>query len=224
MSTELDHLVIVADSLAQGVAWCERTLGVTPGPGGRHALMGTHNRLLALGGEGFARAYLEIIAIDPEAPPPQRARWFGMDSAALQAAVREAPQLKHVVLRCAQIEMQRWGLINLGIDPGVPVALERDTPQGPLAWRLLLRDDGVIACDGRLPTLIEWGARHPTDTMPAGALSLAGVSLGGLPAALHGLLRPRAIELRAAPGLSVILDTPLGRVTLNDGHAHPASA
>jgi hypothetical protein len=37
--------------------------------------MGTHNRLLKLG-EGF---YLELIAIDPQAPPPGRPRWFGLD-------------------------------------------------------------------------------------------------------------------------------------------------
>lgn len=28
----LDHLVVAAASLAQGVQWCETTLGVTPGP------------------------------------------------------------------------------------------------------------------------------------------------------------------------------------------------
>ena len=55
MTIELDHLVIVADSLEQGAAWCASTLGVEPGPGGRHALMGTHNRLLRLGGAYAAR-------------------------------------------------------------------------------------------------------------------------------------------------------------------------
>lgn len=215
MSCELDHLTIVADSLAQGVAWCERILGVTPGPGGRHALMGTHNRLLALGGEGFARTYLEIIAIDPEAEPPRRPRWFGMDDPALQAAVRESPRLAHMVLRCTQIEMLRWGLINMGVDPGVPVAIERDTPQGKLSWRMLLRDDGRLACDGCLPTLIEWGERHPADAMPASGLSLAGASLGGLPEAVQGLLRLRGIQASAEPGLQAVLDGPLGRVKLS---------
>lgn len=214
MNTELDHLVIVADSLAQGVAWCERTLGVTPGPGGRHALMGTHNRLLALGGEDFPRAYFEVIAIDPEAPPPGRRRWFGMDDPALQAAVREAPRLVHMVLRTEQLEMLRWGLINRGVDPGVPVALERDTPQGPLSWRLLLRDDGRAACDGWLPTLIEWRDRHPVDNLPASPLRLQSLALGGLPPALSGLLRMRHIQPLAEPGLQAVFDSPAGRVTL----------
>ena len=34
----VDHLVIAAATLDEGVAWCEATLGVTPGPGGRHAI------------------------------------------------------------------------------------------------------------------------------------------------------------------------------------------
>lgn len=45
---KLDHLVIMANSLDDGVDWCEATLGVTPGPGGEHPLMGTHNRLLRM--------------------------------------------------------------------------------------------------------------------------------------------------------------------------------
>jgi hypothetical protein len=44
MKTQIDHLVIVAKTLEQGVQWCEATLGVTPGAGGEHALYGTHNR------------------------------------------------------------------------------------------------------------------------------------------------------------------------------------
>ncbi|MEY4341937.1 MAG: hypothetical protein RL541_1441, partial [Pseudomonadota bacterium] len=45
MPAYIDHLVVAASSLAQGVAWCEDQLGITPGPGGEHALFGTHNRL-----------------------------------------------------------------------------------------------------------------------------------------------------------------------------------
>jgi hypothetical protein len=50
-SSTVDHLVVAADSLEQGVKWCEETLGVTPGPGGQHPLMGTHNRLLRVATE-----------------------------------------------------------------------------------------------------------------------------------------------------------------------------
>ena len=48
-----DHLVIAAATLNDGVLWCERMLGVTPGPGGTHPLMGTHNRLLNIASPDF---------------------------------------------------------------------------------------------------------------------------------------------------------------------------
>ena len=66
----VDHLIVAAPSLDAGVAWCERTLGVTPGPGGQHPQMGTHNRLLKIASDAYPQAYLEIIAIDPAAPHP----------------------------------------------------------------------------------------------------------------------------------------------------------
>jgi len=43
-----DHLVVAARTLDEGAAWCEATLGVVPAPGGKHPLMATHNRLLAI--------------------------------------------------------------------------------------------------------------------------------------------------------------------------------
>lgn len=60
----VDHLVVAAAGLDAGTAWLEAHLGVPLAPGGRHAAMGTHNRLLRLG----PRLYLELIAIDPDAP------------------------------------------------------------------------------------------------------------------------------------------------------------
>src|SRR3954451_12396464 len=95
---EIDHLVIAAASLAEGVAWCEATLGVTPAAGGAHPLMGTHNRLLNIASDAFPRAYAEIIAIEPGKAPsrPKTRRWFDLDDAALQAAlVQRGPGLIH---------------------------------------------------------------------------------------------------------------------------------
>ena len=63
MGAVVDHLVVAAASLEDGVRWCEATLGVTPGPGGRHPLMGTHNRLFAIGSDTFPQVFFEIIAV-----------------------------------------------------------------------------------------------------------------------------------------------------------------
>ena len=45
MKTQIDHLVVAAHTLEQGVQWCEATLGITPEAGGEHSQFGTHNKL-----------------------------------------------------------------------------------------------------------------------------------------------------------------------------------
>ena len=106
----LDHLVVAAATLAEGVAWCEATLGLTPGPGGAHALFGTHNRLMRLHSAEQPRAYLEIIAIDPAATATRLAplrRWFDLDDPALRERLqREGPQLVHWVASVPDIDAE----------------------------------------------------------------------------------------------------------------------
>ena len=214
-ATAVDHLVVAASTLARGVAWCEATLGITPGPGGQHALMGTHNRLCRIDGPGFAHVYLEIIAIDPEAPAPGRARWFGLDDPALQARVADAPQLVNGVARSAMLDMHRWGLITVGLQPGNPVKAGRDTPQGRLEWQILLRDDGALLCGGALPTLIQWQVRHPILTMADQGVALQALQLHGVPPRAREVLRLRGVEhCESGPALRAVLATPHGEVVL----------
>ena len=212
MSLALDHLVIGAASLAQGVDWCEATLGITPGPGGTHPLMGTHNRLFRIDGERFAQAYVEIIAIDPGAAPPGRARWFGLDTADFSSG----PRLLHWVARSSALDADSAALRAAGFDPGPAIAASRDTPQGRLAWRLTVREDGALLAGGALPTLIEWRSVHPSAAMPPSGVSLAALTLGGLPPAAARALELQGVELAAdpSPALCATLDTPRGRVLL----------
>ena len=214
MTTAVDHLVVAAASLDDGVRWCEATLGITPGPGGRHALMGTHNRLANLSAPAFPRCYLEIIAIDPEAPRPGRARWFGLDDATLQADLAaRGPRLIHVVARSTMLDMHRWGLIQKGFNPGAPVAASR----GALSWQIVLRDDGHLEAGGLLPTLIQWGDTHPTDDMPAGDLALSALRLDGLPSAARDVLRLPGVRVdpNAEPAIVAVLATPNGPIALH---------
>jgi Glyoxalase-like domain len=212
----VDHLVVAAASLEQGAAWCEQLLGVAPSAGGRHAGMGTHNRLLAIGGAAFPMAYLEIIAHDPEAPPPNRPRWFGLDDAALLARLQQRPRLLHVVARCTRLDATLAALRELGLDAGQAVAAERASPQGLYRWRIAGRADGQLLCGGALPTLIEWQGMHPSEHLPASAVALRSVQLGGLaePVAaalgLHGVpSTAQGVALRAT------FDTPGGLVQLS---------
>ncbi|MFT3663517.1 VOC family protein [Piscinibacter sp.] len=173
MNRPLDHLVIGAATLEQGAAWCEASFGVAPGPGGKHALMGTHNRLLALSSPDFPRSYLEIIAIDPEAPAPARRRWFDLDDAALQAALARGPRLIHWVARCDDLAAECAASAAAGLDRGEILAAERATPHGLLRWRIAVRADGRRPAGGTQPTLIEWGDMHPADHLPPSPLRLA---------------------------------------------------
>ena len=209
----LDHLVLAAASLDAGVRWCEEELGITPGPGGRHPLMGTHNRLFGIASAAYARAYFEIIAIDPQAPTPRGKRWFGLDEIDLRAG----PRLLHAVARCTALDERLAALRAAGCDEGVPIAASRDTAYGLLAWRIAVRDDGRLLCGGALPSLIEWGSVHPADALPASGVTLHSLALRGLPkAAVHALNWP-GVEFAAdaGPALAATMDTPRGRIALH---------
>lgn len=179
MTSAFDHLVVAADSLAEGVRWCETVLGHGPAPGGAHPLFGTHNRLLRL--DGAEAAYLEVIAVNPavtpQRPAPQR-RWFDLDDPALRARLRDqGPHPIHWVARVNDIEVARHALLRLGIDPGPVITASRETPRGLLQWRITVRDDGRRGFDGALPTLIQWGGMHPAHTLPSVGLALHSLSL-----------------------------------------------
>lgn len=223
LTSRIDHLVIAAASLAEGVQWCEKTLGITPGPGGEHPLMGTHNRLFSIASPTFPLAYFEIIAIHSGATSARSAwarRWFDLDDPELQAHLTQSgPRLVHFVARTAHADAGVRALAHLGLGRGEVLPASRPTPQGLLSWKITVREDGQRLFYGTLPTLIEWGAVHPAQGMPT-----SGVVLQSL-AARH----PRADALRAAyvaiglsdvsvspglPNLTATLQTPLGLVTL----------
>lgn len=224
-ATALDHLVVMADSLAQGVAWCEATLGVTPAPGGAHALFGTHNRLLAIGSPAWPQAYLEIIAIDPAAAPgPVRRRWFDMDDAPLQALVRaQGPRLIHWVARVPDLAAATAAWAAQGLDAGECLAASRMTPRGLLQWQIAVRADGRRPMDGCAPTLIEWGAVHPADSLPASGVALQSLALrhpqaAALQGALAAIGAPGIpVDAAAAPAIQARLATPRGVVSLDAG-------
>lgn len=219
MNCALDHLVIAARTLDEGVDWCTRTLGIVPGAGGRHALMGTHNRVFAIGSAAFPRVYFEIIAIDPDAPDPGRARWLGLDDARLQRELAaNGPRLVQWVARCTDLDASLAAVAQAGAVGGRVLAATRATPQGELHWRIAVPDDGARAFSGALPLLIEWGAMHPSDHLPDSGVQLTGLALGAAGGAAAPL---RALGLQAwiatdaaAPPIAATLATPRGIVEL----------
>ncbi|GAA0294403.1 VOC family protein [Rhodovulum strictum] len=201
----LDHLALSAGTLEAGVAMVEDRLGVRLAPGGRHAAMGTHNRLLRLG-PGF---YLEVIAIDPEAPAPGRPRWFDLDRFA------GPPRLTNWIARCDDLEA---ALARAPTGSGRPMDLAR----GDLRWRMAVPEDGRLPFDGLFPALIDWqGAAHPAGLLPETGCRLAALELHhpraeALRLALRGLIDDPRIAVHQAPlpALRALIDTPSGRRAL----------
>ncbi len=219
----LDHLVIMANTLGEGVAWCEATLGVTPGPGGEHPLMGTHNRLLRIDSAAYPRTYFEIIAINLKAiyaRSPGALRWFDMDNAAIRSRVmQDGPQLIHWVVSVPDVACAVQTLAAQGIDRGSAVAASRMTPTGQLQWQITVRDDGQRLFDGCLPTLIQWGAVHPVDSMPASgvtlhALHIAHPAANELQAAFDGIGIKGMVAHSAPARITATVHTPKGPVQL----------
>jgi hypothetical protein len=220
MGARIDHLVVAADDLEQGAAWCEATLGVVPAPGGEHPLMGTHNRLLRIATVDHPRAYLEIIAVQPGRRPQREHRWFDLDDETLRDRLRrDGPRLLHFVARVPDLRASVAALRAQGIDRGEIIAASRMTPRGLLQWQITVRPDGQRLFEGTLPTLIEWGETHPAAALPESGVTLQALSLSHpqaprLQSALAAIgldgvtVRPDTAELAA------VLETPKGRVKL----------
>lgn len=203
----LDHLVLATHDLAQGTAWLEDHLGVALSPGGAHVAMGTHNRLLKLG----PALYLELIAIDPQAPAPLRPRWFALDTQPMQARLAQRPRLVHWVARCADIAGESAACAE---PPGEITSMRR----GDFEWLITVPADGHLPGDGLVPTLIEWRVpRHPCDALPGtgcALLKLEGFHPDPEPVrrALESLGLESALALHAGSAVELLayVDTPRG--------------
>lgn len=199
MSLALDHLAVAAETLEEGCAAVEDALGVAPRGGGKHAHFGTHNRLLGLAGG----LYLEVIAIDPEAPAPAHPRWFDLD----RFSGRPRP---HVWI-CRTDDLD--GFVAAHPEAGVPLALAR----GDLNWRMAVPRTGVLPFDNRFAAAIEWqGEAHPAARLAASGCALrrlvvAHPDAAALRAALAAeLCEPRVVFEPGAPALRAEVDTPRG--------------
>jgi hypothetical protein len=242
LKTQIDHIVVVAQTLEQGVAWCEATLGITPQPGGDHPQFGTHNRIFKIATPSFPLAYFEIIAIKKVATQAintpaiarnnskievKNSRWFDMDDAALQTAVAKEPRLVHFVANTDDIQAGRAALKAIGIDRGAAVEASRPTRKGRLEWKITVRDDGQRLFNGALPSLIQWGKAnaeeplrlHPRNTLPRSGVSLQSVAVTSptpekLQAAYDAIGLAGVTLSEGDANITVTLKTPKGLVEL----------
>ncbi len=230
LQTQIDHLVVAARSLDEGVAWCEATLGITPQAGGEHEQFGTHNRLFKIATPRYPMAYFEIIAINPAASSQKRnanKRWFDLDHPALQASIAQEPALIHFVVNTSDIQLASNTWKAQGLDTGPVVQAQRQTDKGMLQWQITVREDGQRQLGGTLPTLIQWGKAddtEPTRLHPRNSLPRSGVSLQNImvthPAAdalktAYEAVHLKDIEMTSgAANIAAHLQTPKGLVVL----------
>ena len=210
----LDHIVIAAESLQQGVDYIQQTLGVDIPKGGFHRTMGTYNHLMQLGNE----AYLEVIAIDPAAAAPPQPRWFALDEAVMRTALASGPRLITWVMNTPDIHQLT---ANIDFDIGTPTPLSRDS----LSWEIALTDDGRLLNGGLLPYCIQWHSQpHPSNGMADLDCTLKELTLhhnrpqwlADRLAALDAthLVKIETLPDDTAPYLTATIQTPSGIITL----------
>jgi hypothetical protein len=157
--------------------------------------MGTWNRLLSLG----PHEYLEVIAVDPGAVPPDQPRWFALDR------FLGGPRLANWIVS---------GDLTSEALPGAGdvLAFER----GVYAWSMAVPKDGELPFDGMQPAQIEWRGPHPAPALEDRGCRLHRLLVlhpeaAALRALLVGLADPRVVvEVGPAPGLRAEIATPHG--------------
>jgi hypothetical protein len=204
----IDHLVYATMNLADTVDELSSRLGLSLTPGGQHIGLGTRNFLADLG--DFR--YLEVIGPDPEQPPPDGPRLFGIDDLV-------EPRLATWAARVSDLTEAVRRARAVGYDPGPITAMSRDSHGGVLLrWRMTSPPAGGDLA-GLVPFLIDWaGAPHPSQ---AAALGMRLLSLTAfhpdsarIERCLTALGEQLEIRQRPEPGLRAVLATPAGEVVL----------
>ena len=207
----LDHLLIGASSLTDGIAWLETKTGVRAAIGGSHPGLGTCNALASLG----PRQYIEIIAPDPEQDGIPTFYVPGLRGFKDPRAASWAAQAEDLGADFA-------APLPTGFTAEGPRTGSRIRPDGTrLSWTLAFpthREHGSFG--GAFPFFIEWASpeAHPGRTTPSG-LTLRSLTLGhpdprSLKEALFGFHIEGDIRASNEPCLRVELESPRGLVTL----------
>lgn len=149
---QLDHITVIAPTLAEGVAHVRARLDIDVPFGRQHPDMGTHNHLLRLG----ESVYLEIIAADAAVPRPDHARWFGLDDAATVRADWESGR-----------RLRGWVARTNDLD--AVLARHRDVLGRKVDFTsangrfcFAIPEDGSLPLDGAAPSVIDRLGKPPS--------------------------------------------------------------
>ena len=205
--SRVDHLVYATTDLNRGVEEIEKILGVRAIAGGQHPGRGTRNALVALG----PSAYLEILASDPQQPPPQEPRPFGIDG------LKES-RLVAWFVKGRDLERLRSEAVRKGVPLGEVKSGTRRRPDNvQLLWQFT--DPSVRLAEGIVPLFIDWGdSPHPASTAAKGAalvsLRAEHPDVRGVREMLRSLRLDFAVARGQSPALIAVIEGPRGRVEL----------
>lgn len=205
---KLDHLTVIAPSLAEGVEHVRDCLGLDVPFGGPHDYMGTHNHRIQLGNS----TYLEVVALAPEAFDPGRARWFGLDDhRQVRADWAAGRRLRGWVANVQAIQPV------LSEHVGIFGELVPLPPKAP-TFAFSIPQDGSLPLDGAAPSLIDhFGDPSYIATIPDFGARLISFSLGHPnPATIEGFYhrlmvdRPPTILYGPEVRYRAVIQTPDG--------------
>ena len=174
---ELDHVLIAVADLTAAAERLERRQGLASVEGGRHAGLGTANRIVPLGD-----TYLELVAVVDEAEA--RASAFGS-----WVAGGEIPRLLGWCVRTDSLD-QVADRLELTVVDG-----SRTRGDGVvLRWRMA--GLGQSARDASLPFFIEWapGTPYPGDSPALRGVRIEELRLDGDPESNRALARRREVS------------------------------
>jgi mannose-6-phosphate isomerase-like protein (cupin superfamily) len=205
--SRIDHLVYATTDLDRGVEEIDKLLGVRASVGGQHPGRGTRNALIALG----PTTYLEIIGPDPEQPPPNKPRPFGMDGL-------KKSRLVAWFVSERDLDRVRDEAVRNGVPLGQVMSGTRRRPDGvQLSWRFT--DPSITVAEGIVPLLINWGeSPHPALTAAKGATLVSLRAEHPDVKSVRGLLQKLGVDLPvqqgASPALIAVIEGARGRIEL----------
>jgi hypothetical protein len=205
--SRVDHLVYATPDLSRGVEEIEKLLGIRATAGGQHPGRGTRNALVALG----PTAYFEILAPDPEQPPPKEPRPFGLDE------LKES-RLVAWFVNGSDLVRLRGEAVRKGVPLGEVKSGSRRRPDGvQLSWQYT--DPWVPVADGVVPFFVDWGnSPHPARTAAKGAtlvsLRVEHPDVQGVRRMLRRLGFDLHVKQSPGPALIAVIESPRGRVEL----------
>ena len=124
----IDHLVYATNNFEESIEWFEKASGIAPVFGGYHKDKGTKNALVKIG----RKAYLEIIAVDPQNFQIKENRWMGLD-------LIEEAKLTRWAIQSDELSKEASALKNYNKAMGEIHAGSRETSSGAqLNWKMIL--------------------------------------------------------------------------------------